>query len=240
MRLLILLLWLPGWVWAQRAGTDSLRLGGKTVVKLAPLALIDPDATIQFGLERRLGPRRSVQAEAGYGWSGLQVLEGDLSDYRRSLYRFRTELRYYTGRYRTNRRKGIAVRTDFPLGNYWGPELLVKQINFGRNESIWEFSGYSPDGRANYRTRELGFVERSRLVLGGHLKMGRQIAFYNTEKATYSRVLLDLYVGIGARWAVTKGPAQELCGCGFGPNRLAPGRSVLPSLTAGIKLGLLK
>ena len=43
------------------------------VVKVAPLSLLDPDNTIQIGVERLLGRQHAVQAEFGYGWQAINL-----------------------------------------------------------------------------------------------------------------------------------------------------------------------
>ncbi|MVM37497.1 hypothetical protein GO730_07520 [Spirosoma sp. HMF3257] len=67
------------------------------VVKFAPLSLIDPSNTIQFGIERLVGQHQSIQAEFGYGWQGMNLW--DVSQRSRytdmKIWRGRAEWRYY-------------------------------------------------------------------------------------------------------------------------------------------------
>lgn len=100
------------------------------VLKLAPLSLLlDPDATIQGGLEVRVSPRNSVQAEVGVGHKGLSVMVDEKQQFADwSIWRVRSEWRHYTGRYRTNKRKNIHIHSPFPLGNYLAIEGVAKQI----------------------------------------------------------------------------------------------------------------
>ncbi len=52
------------------------------ITKLAPLSLLlNPDATIQGGLEVRVSPRSSVQAEVGFGHKGLSVMTDEKQNF---------------------------------------------------------------------------------------------------------------------------------------------------------------
>lgn len=105
-------------------------------LKLDLGALIDPDRTVQVGLEFPIGDRTSWQTTLGYGWHGLQGSE--LSDFSTAeVWRVRNEVRFYTGRFRTNRSRNIAIKATAPLGNYWGFELLTKQINVGEQNRVF-------------------------------------------------------------------------------------------------------
>lgn len=216
--------------------TIALRRTPRAILKLAPLSLLDQDATIQAGLEYKINARRSVQVEAGYGWKGLSAFEADIEHYDKAeVWRVRSEMRFYTSRYRTNRRRGIAVRSNFPLGNYWAIDGLFKQINVA-DRAIEPTDLYSSKADPY-----LGLVS-SRYVLGTHLKIGRQWAFYDPLKRNFSRMLLDIYLGAGARWAmnvVRSHPAATVydCGCGIGRSFTDKGSQVTPSITAGLKVG---
>ncbi|CCH51971.1 hypothetical protein BN8_00932 [Fibrisoma limi BUZ 3] len=218
--------------------TVSLRRPVRAVIKLAPLALVDQDATLQAGLEYRTGQRTSVQAEFGYGWKGLSLLEADLEDFEKAeVWRARSEVRFYTNRYRTNRRKEIAVKSSFPLGNYWAIEGFAKQINVTKNEY-----SYQPI-EASSAPRYLGQMSISRYVAGTHVKIGRQFAFYDPYRRTFSRTLFDIYLGAGVRWAINdvrrNSPTSMGMDCGCGPGRSfeTEGSQWTPSLTAGLKVG---
>ena len=138
--------------------------------------------------------------------------------------------------YRTNRRRGLAVRSDFPLGNYLAIDGLFKQVNV---------TGYEYDPQSIFSSAKpelLGLKGVSRYVLGTHLKIGRQFAFYDPRQQVFSRTLLDIYFGAGVRWATndvkrhTAAPDYP-CGCGFGRSFDKEGGQWAPSLTAGLKLG---
>ena len=82
----------------------------------------------------------------------------------------------------------------------------------------------------------------SRYVIGSHLKLGRQFAFYDPQRRLFSRTLLDIYVGAGVRWATndiqrnSQNPFPE-CGCGIGRSFTDRDSQWTPSLTAGLKVG---
>lgn len=221
--------------------TVSLRPVPRTILKVAPLSLLDQDATVQAGLEYRVGPMTSVQAEVGYGWKGLSLFTSDLDKYvRAEVWRLRGEVRFYRGRYRTNRRQGIAVRSDFPLGNYWAIDGLAKQINVIKQDNLYSAEAASQTG--SYVV--IGTQQRpiSRYVLGSHLKIGRQFAFYDPQRRVFSRTLLDIYVGAGVRWAINDVPPPSFnptptCGCGIGRSFTDRDSQWAPSITAGMKLG---
>ena len=51
----------------------------RVILKLAPLSLLDPDMTVQGGVEVRVSPRNSVQVEAGFGLvKAMQPYDTDL------------------------------------------------------------------------------------------------------------------------------------------------------------------
>lgn len=221
--------------------TVTLRKPVRVVVKFAPLSLLfDQDATLQGGLEFKTGTRTAVQAEFGYGWRTLSPFDSDLKDFvDAEVWRGRTEVRFYTTRYRTNRRQGIAIRSDFPLGNYWAIDGLFKRINIVDRNYAYQsvFDSAAP--------RYLGLARTSRYVLGSHLKIGRQFAFYDPHNHLFSRTLLDIYIGAGVRWAINdRQSASEnpfpLCGCGIGRSFTTTDGQWTPSLTAGLKVGFAR
>ncbi|MDB5239856.1 MAG: hypothetical protein JWP57_481 [Spirosoma sp.] len=223
--------------------TIALRRTSHIVAKFAPLSLLDQDATIQAGLEYRTGARTSVQGEFGYGRKGLSLSGSDLNKFiNAEVWRGRAEVRFYTGQYRTNRRQGIAIRSDFPLGNYWAIEGLFKRINVTDKAYGYQpiFSSSSP--------RYIGLTNTSRYVVGSHVKIGRQFGFYDPSKRIFSRTLIDIYIGAGMRWAIndilpsTPQPMYA-CGCvttfssGLGRSFSNLDGKLSPSIAAGLKLG---
>lgn len=202
----------------------------RVILKLAPLSLLlDPDATIQGGLEIRTGERSSVQAEVGFAHKGLSITSDEKKNFADwSIWRVRSEWRHYTNRYRTSKRKNIHVRSDFPLGNYLAIEGFGKQIHGAKNISV-----FNTDAVLSTISQSI-----SRFVWGSHVKWGRQIAVPGSSTTNLSRVLLDFYVGLGVRYGTTElNPVTEHCGCGFVPDRFDRGRALQPSMTAGVKIG---
>ena len=201
------------------------------ILKLAPLSLlIDPDATLQGGLEVRTGLRSSVQAEVGFGHKGLSVTSDEKKNFANwSIWRVRSEWRHYTNRYRTNNQKNVHIKSSFPLGNYVAIEGFAKQINGTKNIS-----------ESNVNEVLITTPQTiHRFVWGSHVKWGRQIAIPGESITSLSRILLDFYIGIGIRYGTTDlNPATNHCGCGILPDRFQQGRSILPSMTAGIKIGV--
>ena len=51
--------------------TGIIHVPSQTVLKISPLSLIEFDPMVQAGVEYLIGNRKSLQAEAGYGWDGL-------------------------------------------------------------------------------------------------------------------------------------------------------------------------
>lgn len=223
--------------------TIALRRAPRAIIKFAPLSLLDQDATVQGGLEYRTGVRTSVQGEFGYGRKGLSLLHADLDRFvNAEVWRGRAEVRFYNNRYRTNRRQNIAIRSDFPLGNYWAIEGLYKQINL--IDQVNTYSAEVSSATGGYVLSGSQRVLISRYVLGMHVKIGRQFAFYDPYRRVFSRTLIDIYIGAGVREArneVSSRPFNPFptCGCGIGIGRSLTneGTVILPSITAGLKLG---
>lgn len=206
------------------------------ILKLAPLSLLDPDATVQAGLEYRTGHRTSVQAELGYGGRNLSLLDNELKKFvAAEVWRGRAEIRFYSGRYRTNHKKGVTIRSHAPLGNYWAIEGLFKQINVQKAAQLGRIDVIPP---IPIEISGPQFIRR--YIVGTHIKFGRQFAFYDPQRRLFSRTLLDIYWGFGARLITNQGAnptTDESCGCGVGRSFTSRGTSIAPSLSAGLKLG---
>ncbi|GAA4454288.1 hypothetical protein GCM10023189_20540 [Nibrella saemangeumensis] len=208
------------------------------VIKFSPQHLFDPDNTVQFGLERILSHRQSVQGEFGYG-SGVMNLyrNSESSQYLLPEYwRGRAEWRFYTNRYRTNRNFNVNVRSPAPLGNYLAVELFYKQANaFERFSAGRECVG----GQCAYFEQLETAVMK--YVWGSHFKVGRQFVA-GTEN---NRLVLDMYLGVGIRFkAISRSPipAEDQVfrmRNYFLYDPFYPGSLVLPSLTAGLKIGYI-
>lgn len=195
-------------------------------------ALIDPDRTVQVGLEFPISRRTSWQTTLGYGWNGL--MSGELRDFDDAkILRMRNEVRFYTGRYRTNRYRGIAFRTVPPLGNYWALELLTKQINYRDEREINYSYGTGFIKQTNYTARQ-------RYVMGLHVKAGRQFALPRADKSP-DRLLIDIFAGAGIRYINVVGrdvpTRNEDVRMGMYDRFELGAVGIIPSLTLGVKVG---
>ena len=209
--------------------TIALRWVHRAIIKFAPLSLLDPDATVQGGVEVRVSPRNSVQAEVGFGHKAMQIVTDEKKKFTDwSIWRVRSEWRHYTNRYRTNSHKNIYVRSAFPLGNYIAIEGFAKQIT-GTKVPL------SPIDIPIFPNVPQPI---NRLVVGSHLKWGRQIAIPGASLSDLSRVLLDFYVGIGIRYGISNSIDTNDCSCGPFNDRFAPGNRFQPSLALGVKIGV--
>ncbi|GAA4395857.1 hypothetical protein GCM10023187_03300 [Nibrella viscosa] len=208
------------------------------VIKFSPLHLFDPDNTVQFGLERILSPRQSVQGEFGFGLGTFNVWQGSGSGRYTHWehWRGRAEWRFYTNRYRSNRNVGINVRSPAPLGNYLAVELFYKQVNAVENYTVGRECTGGPC--AFFELRESPVTK---YVGGSHFKLGRQFAFGIDN----NRLMMDLYMGLGLRIRSVERPPiaaedQAFRSGGFLVfDPFYQGASVIPSLTAGLKLGYI-
>ena len=149
------------------------------VVKVAPLSLLDPDNTIQIGVERLLGRQHAVQAEFGYGWQAINLWQNSQNTRYsgREVWRGRVEYRYYFN------------RANEPIGPYVAVEGFYKQVN--ARESGTTGVGCET-GQCQYYQLFTALV--SKHVWGGHVKIGRQFSL-----SPDNRLLLDFYTGLGYR-----------------------------------------
>ena len=201
------------------------------VVKFAPLALFDPDNTIQFGVERLFGTRHTVQGEFGYGWRAINMYPDRRDDYENfEVWRGRAEWRRYSGRYRSYRRPHYATP---PIGRYFALETFFKQLTVLENTTVGR---ECVDGTCAYFER--GTFPLYRTVWGIHCKFGRQ--FVLTMPGD-NRLLLDFFFGMGFRNLTpyrfnnsTNEDVIRSTGFGFLDSRQG---GLRPSATIGIKLG---
>lgn len=213
----------PAW------GQDTLTVQSsrKTlgIVKFAPLSLLDPHNTLQFGFEYPLKGRWTLQAEAGYGnrYFNLYYYSNDQDDlYNRETWRVRVEGRYYLSR-----------RRAAPWGWYFAPEVLYKRINFIEQGSIGR---ECEDGVCAYFERTRYKILKD--VVGYHVKFGAQ---YLLGK----RITLDFYQGVGFRNIYVKSPSFRENDSNrsdvlfFTLNPESPGRYRLLSMSLGLKVGYL-
>ncbi|HEV7350040.1 DUF3575 domain-containing protein [Telluribacter sp.] len=162
-------------------------LNRQPILKFAPLALFDPDNTLQVGIEIPLpDPRFSVQQEAGYGHSAFNVYPFQREEYpNRETWRFRTQLRMY---YRMNE-SGAG---------YFAAEYLFKKNSIQQLKSVG-MDCASPGQCAYFQTRN---VSLGRFVNAFHLKAGWQ--YYLAP-----RMNLDVYFGLGMRNLTVRTLGQE-------------------------------
>lgn len=159
------------------------------VVKFAPLALFDPDNTIQFGVERLFGTRHTVQGEFGYGWKAINMYPARREDYENfEVWRGRAEWRRYSGRYRSFRRPHFA---QVPIGRYFAIETFFKQFTARQTTAVGR---ECVDGTCAYF--EQGTFPIYRTVWGLHAKFGRQFVL---TMPSDNRFLLDFFIGFGFR-----------------------------------------
>ncbi len=211
--------------YAQPTDTTAIRRY-QWVIKLAPLAIVDPDNTVQFGAEYIYDQRHSVQAELGYGWHNFSLYANE-RDYRfREVWRSRAEWRTYwkrRGQYRT------------PFGGYWAVEAFYKQVNNRETNTIGRECQGGPC--AYYQQLDTPITK---YVSGSNLKLGFQNRFGSDPD---DRLLIDLYLGFGLRFRnVKRGVIPPDSDQWYYQSRdlfgsYERGRATLPNMTAGFKIG---
>ena len=210
------------------------------VLKFAPLSMLDPHSTIQFGAEGKIGKRSTLQQELGYGHVSFSTAGNSThSKYPdREVWRARTEYRFYYQR----------TKTPF-LGNYFAVDLLFKQLNASRDISIGraceEGNNFGGFGRGcNYYQYENRTLYRYTWAL--NFKFGHQLRVPETN------FLFDFYAGFGLRYIHNPSLISSLTPLYEGEqiqdasNRYSsrlfedfqPGNSYfMPSLSGGFKIG---
>ncbi len=192
------------------------------VIKIAPLSLIDLDATIQAAVEIPLRQRLSIQQEIGYGGPSLDPLRRKNWDwfymaYPKSTFRSRTQVRYYFSPTLTRQK----VPSQAPSGLYVASDLLFKSM---------------------IHKTERGPARIRRNVYGLHANVGFQAA----PSRKHPNFLVDVYVGVGFRIVSVRQVTDSLVFSlsdhereDLRESRFAPFEGTLrkPSMTAGVKLG---
>lgn len=250
---LILLIGWPITGWGQLSRNrptlpiDSNRHIPHVLLKFSPLSLIDIDATLQGAVEVRTSRRTSVQGEFGYGWPGFAPVGWSKpgENYsQKEVWRGRLEARLYRNLLRPPRRPNRGP-TTFPLGRYWAVEGVYKQINVleSRQIAVGCLTGTCPPG-------DIFIRPATRQAVAAHLKAGWQWPIGRTDKG-WSRLLIDSYVGVGARliWVtrptpfpagtspLQARPADGIPSFGYGYD---PGSGeVNPSVSLGVKVSYL-
>lgn len=214
---------------------DPVRRASHAVVKLAPLSLVDIDATVQGAIELAIAAQTTIQLEGGYGWPGLSrssSREGGITS--KQTGRIRVEGRYYLPR---------TVSFDdlpYPAGIYVAGEFLGKRISAERNQTVVYPCLVAPCP-INTETATV-----NRTILGGHAKVGYQTGFGPFDmRRKGSRIIFDVYLGFGARHIrvrqtagspiiSTNGNTPE----GVRFTRFVPGRNFWArSMSGGFKIG---
>lgn len=224
--------------------SDTVRIRSlnpaRWVVSFNPLALFDPENTVQVGLERLLAGRHSVRGEFGYGPPGLNIWPLRLNNQDRETWRGRAEWRLYTRRSRLyNRWQPHRTVIEKPLGNYLAVDLYYKQTNANQSGNVGRACD---DGSCQYFQR---FQSRIVKYVGAtHLKIGRQGNLYIPDEN--GRIIIDVYIGLGLRrrWVENYGlPEPEDGGSYTFDNRngvfddLLFDRPVRLSVTTGFQFG---
>lgn len=215
--------------------TDSLRTvrSPHFVLKFAPLSLPDNDPTLQGALEVRLTKRISWQGEFGYGWPELSLMGRyflrNHNFAERKIWRFRTEGRYYFPASNPFFKSASPAMS----GVYLAGEYLYKQINV----SIARFLPTTGSGTAPVISVPIG-----RFVWALHAKAGFQTPLSRNPRSAASRLLLDVYGGMGIRHTHVRQLAYRdviaVRGEGTAFSRFSPGRAFRSgSLSGGIKIG---
>ncbi len=209
----------------------------QTLIKVAPLAFLEPVGSVLISLEQRISPKMSAQVSYGYGWPGLSILNIDDRPIYESngTWQVRGEVRLYTGRFRERKKRELndTTRFSFPIGRYFAIESFYKDLDVKAIERA------NPENqRPIYRT-----------TLGGNLKVGSQFAFGGFATQTKRRFLLDVYTGLGVRYHNTQQPDRYLSYPADNRRRSFGGRSIsrfpyhgsefLSAIVAGFQLSYL-
>ncbi len=189
----------------------------RIIVKFALPSLIEQDPTIQGAIEYRLKSRLSMQQELGFmhisQWMNVS------EKYPRSIFRSRSEVRYYLSRHKKEMERGYLAL-----------------------EGFYEYMSQPSDGWINrgsyFELQQYTYIKH---VAGGHMKLGIQ-----TFPGERDRFVFDGYLGLGIRsiWRDVKGTnvsLEQTPDDPFDALSLGGGRSHywMPSLSFGFKLGYL-
>lgn len=221
---------MPSICYAQKEGDfyeeEKQELEVSTILKFAPLSLLDIYSSIQFAVEQKIGKKASAQFEAGYIFP-ININEGAEDRKYENLQglRFRSELRYY-----------LVLSKDKTGGLYLAPEVLFIDLNYDVKQVA---KIYFPEGNgASYYKQYEYEVDKN--IFGYHAKVGYQ--------EVSGRFVLDLYGGLGGRNATISSGKFVEEGVRFVDNRRAwdffpsekeSGSYHKPSVSLGFKIGYL-
>lgn len=204
-------------------------------LKFAPLALLDPDATVQGAVEVWVKQRQSVQGEFGYGsdqlrrfgfgpspWTPNKSIAG------KEVWRVRLEGRYYTSYFAKHPQSGTYIAI----------EGLYKQVNVTSLDTLLGGETIAP---------VFVYAPVTRHVFALHSKVGTQVLFSYNPDSVWSRFFIDFYAGLGIRHisVVGKSPETALLFQNpaiyerFGYSEYRPGDALWRlSISLGLKIGV--
>lgn len=129
----------------------KLELGRKTLIKVSPTSLLEPETIVlQGGAEYFLNDRISFQSELGLNMGLLGLNSSRRKNENFKLWRSKNEIKWHTKK------------------NYWALEFFVVQKDFTRNEDFY-FNSLLQD-QVYYDKARINFS-----VFGSGLKFGRQV-----------------------------------------------------------------
>ncbi|MBC7891664.1 MAG: DUF3575 domain-containing protein [Sphingobacteriaceae bacterium] len=208
---------------AQRVyPTDSVL--NRVILKIAPLALLDPDGTFEGALEFMPRPKWSIQQSFGYGNSTILPFYRPYDDQNwQAVWRLRTEFRRYI-------RGGYTPRRTNNM--YYAVEGLFKRVHVTQQGAVGRECANGDC--AYFQTVR---YRNAKDVYALHGKWGWQLAS--------DRWNFDLYVGVGFRqiylfYRDLPADARPPLSNNFRINTWrAPTEVMVPSVLAGAKVGWL-
>jgi hypothetical protein len=236
---LILLLAFPLICFAQK--NDSLPKPIYNILKTTPSYIFDFDNTFTIGIEHFYKANKSIQGEIGYGNSNQNLLIGlvdggfnsDNLRYKNfDNYRTKIELKRYIRRY-----SRYTIPASYGALEIFGKFIKKKDyVAVGRNVS---------NNTPEYYEQVLALYKKN--VFGSHIKYGQQFSFFDDNPNKKSKLILDIYFGLGFRvvkynlWYEGKKENDRVnsgfssFGQFFGSNE----DTILPSATLGFKFGYI-
>ncbi|MBW8050202.1 MAG: hypothetical protein FVQ77_07665 [Cytophagales bacterium] len=193
--------------------TSNDKIDKYVILKISPLALLEPEGSIQGGIELMLDKNISIQQDLGYVFNsygselGLfypEIKQGLIS---------KTELRFYNKNFNKSDLKPSMKRKR----NYIAPQFLYKHI---------QYRGYDYSYRNN----------KNKDIYAAHLKFGRQFIYKNNT-------VLDIFLGFGFRhkvdsWTYTYTSYDSWTKKSTTETRNYRNEITLPGISAGFKIGL--
>ena len=190
--------------------TSNDKIDKYVILKISPLALLEPEGSIQGGIELMLDKNISIQQDLGYVFnsygSGLygEVIDGIIS---------KTELRFYNKNFNGSDLKPSMKRKR----NYIAPQFLYKHIQYGN---------YAYSYRDN----------KNKDIYAAHLKFGRQFIYKNN---TVLDIFLGFgFRHRVDSWTATYYSYDYLTKKSTTETRNYRNKITLPGISAGFKIGL--